>query len=110
MKDLLIILDTSLSVQAYFERDMKPFLKMLVKDKQLDVARDGTQIALIIFSQKDKTKVMLPFGRIYDADKLAKFMGDLKWDDIKGNFTRTDIAFETANNQVQNLLISLFPL
>ena len=100
MKDLLIILDASLSVQAYFERNMKPFLVNLVTDSALDVSRSGTQVAMIIFSSADRTKVELDFGRIYDADDLAKFMDDLKWDDIKGNFTRTDVAFKEANNKV----------
>jgi hypothetical protein len=102
MKDLLLILDTSLSVQSYFERDMKPFLKMLVTDKDLHVSRNGTQIALMIFSEEKKTKVLLDFGKIYDADKLAQFIEKLKWDDIKGGFTRTDVAFRMANNKVQN--------
>ena len=102
MKDLLIILDTSLSVQAYFERNMKPFLKELVTDKVLHVSKFGTQIALMIFSEEKKTKVLLEFGKIYDADKLAQFIEKLKWDDIKGGFTRTDIAFQMASDKVQN--------
>ena len=102
-KDLLIILDTSLSVQAYFEIKMKPFLKNLVTDSALDVSRDGTQIALILFSSADRTKVELKFGDIYDADNLRTFMANLQWDSIKGNFTRTDIAFLEANNKVQKV-------
>ena len=75
---------------------------MLVTDKDLHVSRNGTQIALMIFSEEKKTKVLLDFGKIYDADKLAQFIEKLKWDDIKGGFTRTDVAFRMANNKVQN--------
>jgi hypothetical protein len=80
---------------------MKPFLEKLVKDPQLHVSRNGTQIALMIFSEKERTKIMLHFGEIYDADQLAKFIADLKWDEVKGGFTRTDLAFKMANDKVQ---------
>ena len=100
MKDLLLIVDTSNSVRAYFESDMKPFLKLLVKDRELRVSVNGTQIALMIFSEKEKTEVKLGFGVTYDAEGLAKFIDDLTWDDVKGGFTRTDYAFEIANEEV----------
>mgnify|MGYP002804300846 CR=1 FL=1 len=100
MKDLLLIVDTSNSVRAYFESDMKPFLKLLVKDRELRVSVNGTQIALMIFSEKEKTEVKLGFRVTYDAEGLAKFIDDLKWDDVKGGFTRTDYAFELANEKV----------
>ena len=82
---------------------MKPFLVNLVKDSALDVSRSGTQVAMVIFSSADRTKVELNFGDIYDADNLAKFMAALKWNDIKGNFTRTDVAFQEANNKVHGI-------
>ena len=100
MKDLLLIVDTSNSVRAYFESDMKPFLKLLVKDRELRVSVNGTQIALMIFSEKEKTEVKLNFGITYDAEGVAKLIDDLKWDDVKGGFTRTDYAFEIANEKV----------
>jgi hypothetical protein len=101
MKDVLLIVDTSKSVRAFYRTDMKPFLQSLVTDPDLRVSRNGTQIALMVFSEKEKTQVKVPFGEIYDAEKLAEFInGSLKWDDVKGGFTRTDFAFEMANGEV----------
>lgn len=99
-EDLLLILDTSYSVKAYFESDMKPFLKRLVTDENLFVSRNGTQVALMIFSEAEKTEVLLEFGKIFDAAELARFIDGLKWKDIKGGYTRTDVAFQLANSEV----------
>ncbi|XP_028411883.1 collagen alpha-1(VII) chain-like [Dendronephthya gigantea] len=100
MKDLLLILDTSYSVEAYFESDMKPFLKNLVTDENLHVSRNGTQVALLMFSEEKKTKVLVEFGKIFDAGEMAGFIDRLNWTDIKGGYTRTDIAFQLANDKV----------
>lgn len=100
-KDLLLIIDASYSVgRSSFERDVKPFLERLVTDRVLNVGLDGTQMALMIFSQEERTKMLLNFGDIYNAEELAMYVRNLKWDDVKGDKTRTDLALKIANEKV----------
>ena len=71
-KDLLI-LDTSNSIGHDFNKNVKPFLKKLLKNPQLNVGPHGTHVGLILFSSKDKTKIKLDIGEIKDADDLAPY-------------------------------------
>ena len=91
-------MDTSFSIRKNFsEADVKPFLEKLVLDPLLNVREDGTQIGLIIFSQASRTKILLNFGKIYDAEQLVQFIKGLQWEQVSGDRTRTDIGLKLAN-------------
>ena len=100
-KDLLLIVDTSYSVgERSFNENVKPFLQRLVTDPVLNVGREGTQLALIIFSHSERTKLLLNFGDFYAASQLSKFIHNLKWNEVSGDRTRTDMALQIANEKV----------
>lgn len=93
-----MVVDTSYSItRVSFRDDVKPFLKRLVTDPILNVGKDGTQVSLIIFSHEDRTKILLKFGDIYDAEELGAYMEGLKWKDVSGGHTRTDLGLKFAN-------------
>ena len=95
------MVDTSYSIgKSSFNRYVKPFVERFVKHPSLNVREDGTRIAIILFGQQDRTEIMLPFGEEYDANNIAKKVNNLEWEDIKGERTRTDLAFEIANQKV----------
>ena len=103
-KDLLLVVDTSYSVGKHsFDMKVKPFLERLVLDPLLNVAEDGTQIGLILFSAASKTKIKLNLGQIHDANKLAQQIKSLQWNVVSGDRTRTDIALFYAN-EVREML------
>lgn len=101
------MVDTSYSVGKYsFDTRVKPFLERLVLDPLLNVAKDGTQIGLILFSAASKTKIKLNLGQIYDANQLAQHIKSLRWNDVSGDRTRTDLALLYAN-EVREMLIKV---
>jgi hypothetical protein len=96
-KDLLLIVDTSYSVgKGDFKDNVKPFLKNLVTDSRLNVGPKGTQIGLIMFANKGRTKVKLNIGQMTDAQELGQYMINLKWSEVSGDRTRTELALEKA--------------
>lgn len=100
-KDLLLIVDTSYSIgKSSFNKNVKPFLEQLVTDQVLNVGRDDTQMAMMIFSQKQRTKILLNFGDMYDKNDLTKYISNLKWKEVSGDRTRTDLALKIANDEV----------
>ena len=97
-KDLLLVVDTSFSIgKSSFDHDVKPFLEKMILDPILNVEEGGTQIGLILFSAARRTKILLNFGKIYDADQLVQFIKALDWDRVSGGHTRTDLGLKLAN-------------
>ena len=101
-RDLLLIVDTSYSIgQRFFNIHIKPFLQNLVRAPRLNVGRDGTQVAMIIFSERKRTKILLNFGDTIEKDKLVRYIANLKWEKVRGDRTRTDLALQIANEKVR---------
>lgn len=102
IKDILLVVDMSYSIGEHsFRTNVKPFLKQLVKDTTLNVGPDGTQIAMIIFSHADKTKLLFNFGKNVDKEALVNAFDEMEWEKISGGHTRTDIALKIANDEVR---------
>ena len=71
-----------------------------VRHPYLNVNKHGTRIAIILFSSREKTRLVLKFNKEYDAEKIAKKIGNLKWDNVVGYSTRTEKALKIADEQV----------
>ena len=96
VKDILVLLDTSLSIGSRnFENKIKPFLKLLESDPDLNVSPYGTHIAILAFSSLDQTKTLLSFDEGY-GEKYRNTVDRFRWDRIKGGHTRTDLGFQMA--------------
>lgn len=52
----------SQSIGDDFSRFVRPFLESLAGDAQLNVGPTGTPVSLILFSNKEYTKVAFDFG------------------------------------------------
>ena len=76
---------------------VKPFLERLVLDPLLNVAEDGTRIGLILFSAAEKTKIKFNLGEIDDAKLIAQEIENLRWEEVSGDRTRTELALLYAN-------------
>lgn len=98
-KNLLILLDASTSIgKGNFNNNVKPFLKKLVNNPDLNVSPEGTHVAFIVFSSKKKTRLMRDFNQGYNKSSLDSFIGDgLIYDEIKDSRTRTDVALHKAS-------------
>ena len=70
--DLLILLDTSKSIGWRFDSYVRPFLKALIDNDQLNVGQNGTQVSLIVFSNEELTKVKFHFGEYTSRDSVQK--------------------------------------
>ena len=77
-------------------QNITKFLKDLVTDSRLNVGPEGTNIALILFSTKRRTKVKLEMGQIQDAQQLGDYMTSLQWKEVNGSQTRTEKALNLA--------------
>ena len=100
-KDLLIVLDISYSIgRATFQDKVKPFLEKFVKDPNLNVGTQGTHIAMIVFSNTAKTKVLRNFGAKSTQKDVEAFIKSLDWNKLSGDRTRTGLALKMANNKV----------
>lgn len=96
VKDILVLLDTSYSIgSSDFNKKIKPFLKLLESDPDLNVSPDGTHIAILAFSSPEQTKELLSFGDGY-GEKYRNTVDNFDWDTITGDRTRTDLAFQMA--------------
>ena len=93
-----MIVDTSDSIGHDFNNNVKPFLEKLIINPQLNVGPDGTHVGLILFSSKEQTRIDLKLGQIKDANQLAEYMGDLNYDYISGDRTRTELALQEAKS------------
>ena len=99
-KDLLILLDVSFSIgESTFNKEIKPFLNELVEHPKLNVNPTGTQIAMVVFSQTDKTMELLKFGdKLTQKDLKAYFSSDdFTWNKLSGDRTRTGLALQMTN-------------
>lgn len=101
-KDLFLIVDTSVSITSTnFNEQIKPFINQLLNAKALNVGKEGTHIALMVFSKDFKTKMLIDFGQVYDKDALSSIIDKkLDWKTVSGGHTRTDIALQMANEQI----------
>ena len=107
-RDLLLIVDTSnsfdpgrISKNIHFDLHIKLFLQMLISVPRLNVGRDGTQVAMINFSDRRRTRILLNFGDTVEKDELEDYIGNLKRKDLAGGMTRTDLALQIANEKVR---------
>ena len=98
-KDILILLDTSYSIgQATFEKQVKPFLIDLVNSQKLNVAPDGTRLALIIFSNEKNTRKMFDFGMLDTIKDYEDYINlKLLWRVVSGDLTFTGSGLILAN-------------
>ncbi len=61
-KDILLLWDVSNSLKKEGFKQVKKFLKELIQTKSLNVKKDGTHIAFIVFSSERNTRRLLDFG------------------------------------------------
>ena len=95
---MVLVVDTSFSVgKKDFNNNVIPFLRNLVTDPLLNVWESGTHVGLILFSSEERTKTKLDLGKIKDANKLEQYIDNLKWEDVSGRYTRTDLGLKLAN-------------
>lgn len=96
VKDIIVLLDTSVSIgPSNFENKIKPFLKQLESDPDLNVSPQGTHIAIVAFSTPLQTKILLSFDEGYGA-MYRDTVNNFRWERIKGGNTRTDLGFQKA--------------
>ena len=96
VKDIIVLLDTSVSIGKHnFDKKIKPFLKQLESDPDLNVSPLGTQIAILAFSTPDQTKLLLSFDEGY-GEKYRDTVKNFRWKTIMGHHTRTDLGFKMA--------------
>ena len=97
-KDLWILWDNSQSVgEKTFKTQVRPFLKKLINNPRLSVGPECTHIGIISFSTQAKTKVLLEMGNKTSSDDLITFLNDLKYDELKGDGTRTGMALRIVD-------------
>lgn len=98
------MLDASYSItEDRFNKDIKRFLIDLIKSRKLNVGKDGTRLALIIFSEdtSSKTKIMFGFGK-KSADTYIQSIKHLDYSYESGEDTATGTAMRLANEKVGN--------
>ena len=104
-KDILILWDNSVSVGKYNFRDVVlPFLIKLVNSTQLNVAKNGTHLGFITFSNENRTRTLLNIGtkNKTEAKDLISWLMKLNYKkDLEGNQTYTGKAFKLANDVSQ---------
>ena len=99
-KDILILLDTSASLGNHFENDVKPFLKSLINSPKLNVGPDGTQLALVTFSDKRGTELKFGFSDKTTQTYLDYVDENLIFRQIYGTQTMTGAAMKIAAQTV----------
>ncbi|XP_046839250.1 uncharacterized protein LOC124433514 [Xenia sp. Carnegie-2017] len=100
-KDMVILLDTSYSIGKYrFNKNVKKFLKNLVSSPKLNVGRDGTQLAIVIFSNKRNTRVVLPFSGRTKAEYKKFINNNLSWRAVSGGRTMTGTGAGIVDKQI----------
>ncbi|XP_046864510.1 uncharacterized protein LOC124458761 isoform X3 [Xenia sp. Carnegie-2017] len=100
-KDMVILLDTSYSIGKHrFNKNVKKFLKNLVSSPKLNVGRDGTQIAIVIFSNKRNTRVVLPFSGRTKAEYKKFIDKKLSWRAVSGGRTMTGTGAGIVDKQI----------
>ena len=71
-----------------------------VRHPDLNVNRDGTRIAMVRFSTRERTDITLKFNNLYNAEEIANKIGELKWADIRGDQTRTETGLGEVDVKV----------
>ena len=111
-KDILVIIDTSGSVgRSMFEDRIKPFLYRLFADNTLDVSPNGSNFAIMVFSTKNKTKLLVSFEKDVYQKSLIEIVQRLDYTEWAGGETRTDLALQMANQvctRFMNHLMSIY--
>ena len=88
----------SLSIGRFmFEDKIKPFLYRLFDDNTLDVSPNGSNFAIMVFSAKNKTKLLVSFDNGVYQKSLIEAVQRLDYTEWAGRETRTDLALQLAN-------------
>ena len=98
---MVLLLDTSYSIgKKNFDRKIKPFLKKLVFSPKLKVGPDGTQIAIVTFSNKRNTKILLHFSARTKTEYITFINHVLLWEAVSGDRTMTGTGAGIVDKQV----------
>ncbi|XP_046857575.1 uncharacterized protein LOC124450961 [Xenia sp. Carnegie-2017] len=81
-------------------RKIKPFLKKLVFSPKLKVGSDGTQIAIVIFSDEHNTRVVLPFSDRTKAEYIQFIDKRLSWRAVSRGITMTGTGAGIVDKQI----------
>ena len=96
-----MVFDTSDSIgENNFEDKVQPFLMDFIRHADLNVKQNGTRIAIIRFSTRERTDITLKFNNLYNAEEIANKIGELKWADIRGDQTRTETGLGEVDVKV----------
>ena len=107
-KDIWILWDNSWSVgESTFKDKVKPFLKELIQNPQLNVGPDGTNLGILTFSTQVQTKVLRGMHEDQNPSALLSFLDSLKYDDVAGDGTRTGMALREASRVRARFLLFL---
>ena len=79
-----------------FEDRIKPFLYRLFANNTLDVSPNGSNIAIMVFSTKNKTKLLVSFDNGLHQKSLIERVQRLDYTEWAGRETRTDLALQLA--------------
>ena len=71
-KDILVLLDSSISISEIYFKPVREFLIDLIK--KLKIGPDGAHLGLITFSSKEKTRRLLDVGQIQSQSKLIEWL------------------------------------
>ena len=95
-RDIVLIVDGSASVGYRNVKKVKRFLQKLVLE--LNVGKDYNRLALVQFSEKDKTSVEFGFDRYYEARKIVRAISKMHYH--SGQMTMTGHALALAHDKV----------
>ncbi|XP_046855805.1 uncharacterized protein LOC124448899 [Xenia sp. Carnegie-2017] len=101
IKDLVILVDASRSITGrIFNSKVKAFLRNLISNPQLNVGPDGTQIAFVIFRDKDDTKYLLNFDARTQEEYKTFINNTLTYSDRLGGQTYTGKALGIVDKEI----------
>ena len=102
--------DNSNSIGTKYYGPVFTFIKKFIRNKDLNVGKDGTHLGFITFSgppndiyvrkggsKEDRTRVLLKVGEITDPEKIINNLKQYDYTfDLSGRFTYTGTAFQLA--------------
>ena len=120
-KDILVLWDNSNSIGNHYNQVFE-FIKKFIKNKDLNVGKDGTHLGFITFSgppsniyvrkggsKKDRTRVLLKVGEIKDPEKIINNLAQYDFFyDLSGKKTYTGTAFKLALEVSRNSAVNSF--
>jgi hypothetical protein len=112
IKDILILWDNSYSIGigAFTDR-IRPFIKKLIKSPRLNVGEGGTNIGVVSFSTQAQTRLLWDVSDHPNEDDLLAQVDAMNYSLLKGDGTRTGIAFKTANEVIITIIFDItFPV